>query len=142
MKLLCILLAFSALAWADLSRARAEQNLEKRARLALENADETLKAANQAYDAGDTKQSFALLDEVAVSVDLALTSLKDTHKDPTKRYQPFKKAEVKTRNLLRRLASFSDEASISDRPPIEKVRIGVQKVHDELLQGVMEGWKK
>jgi hypothetical protein len=141
MKLLGMLLLVALAARADLTRAKAEANLEKRSRLALENAEVCIRAAKQAYGAGDTAKTRQLLDEVAESADLALTSLKATGKDPARRPKPFKHAELKTRGLLRNLAAFSDEMAFSDRPAIEKIRQHVQQVHDELLKGVMEGWK-
>jgi hypothetical protein len=67
---------------ADLSRARAERNLERRARLALDNARGQLHAASDAYKSGDWEKTTAALDELRESVDLAYASLKETGKSP------------------------------------------------------------
>lgn len=142
MKLLVAFLTICAVVQAaDLSRAKAEHNLEKRAGMALDNAAEALKAARQSYGSGDMAKARLLLDEVAESVNLAFTSLKDTGKDPTKSPKHFKRAELKTRGLLKRLDAFSDEMDLNDRPAVEKVKGSVQKVHEEVLTGIMEGWK-
>jgi hypothetical protein len=127
---------------ADLAQVRAEPNLEKRSRAAIELADRSLKASRQAYSAGDAQQTAALLDEVGQSVELAETSLKATHKDPIKSPKHFKYAEMKTVELLRKIEAFSQDMSVDDRPMLEKVKEIVQTAHDRLLQGIMMGKKK
>ena len=127
---------------ADLAQVRAEPNLEKRSRAALELADRSLKASRQAYSAGNVPEAAALLDEVAQSVELAEASLKATHKDPIKSPKHFKYAEIKTVELLRKIEAFSQDMSVDDRPMLEKVKETVQEAHDRLLQGIMMGKKK
>ncbi len=127
---------------ADLAQVRAEPNLEKRANAAIENADRSLKASRQAYAAGDLKLTQELLDELEKSVELTETSLKATRKDPIKSPRHFKHAEIKTRDLVRRIEAFSQDMNAADRPMAEKVKEGVQEVHDRLLQGIMMGKKK
>jgi len=136
MLLCCVPLA------ADLAQVRAESNLEKRSRAALDLADHSLKAGREAYSAGDMQQTAAFLDEVGESVDLAEQSLKETHKNPIKSPKHFKYAEIKTVHLLRRIEAFSQDMSVLDRPMLEKVKEKVQEVHDRLLQGIMIGKKK
>src|SRR5437899_3290815 len=114
MLLCCVLLAADVAA--DLAQVRAEPNLEKRSRAALDLAERSLKASRQAYAAGDMAQAAALLDEVEQSVDLAETSLKETHKDPIKSPKHFKYAEIKTVDLLRKLEAYSQDISVDDRP--------------------------
>jgi hypothetical protein len=143
--LVCLFLAFLLLAGgmarADLKRALAEPNLEKRSGLALENAAAALKSARTAYDKGDNDKVAKDVDEVLESVDLASASLTDSGKNP-RRSEWFKKAEISTRDLTRRIESFQDQMSYADRPMLDKVKARVQQVHDQLLLGVMEGRKK
>ncbi len=127
---------------ADLSRARAERNLEKRSKLALDNALAAYQAARAAYDKGENERVSAAAAEIEQSVDLAYTSLKDTGKDPRRSPKWFKRAEIDTRDLLRKLEGFQLEMSFSDRPVLDKVKARVQQVHDDLLLGLMEGKKK
>lgn len=129
-------------AWADLTAARAERNLEKRSRKALENADRAAAAARQAYRNGDLKQSQAALEEVGESVLLAHESLKQTGKDPARSPKHFKHAEIKTRALLRRLDDFRQEMSIEDRDALDRVRAVIDRIHRELLEGILGGRKK
>ena len=127
---------------ADLAKAMSEKNLEKRSKLALENADGALKQARQAYGQGEMKQSEALLAEVRDSVALAMKSLRDTGKNPRKSPKWFKRAEIRTRDLLRKLDAFEQEMSVMDRPMVADAKGAVQKVHEELLLGVMQGKPK
>jgi hypothetical protein len=136
-------IAFSgALVRADLNHARAEPNLEKRARLALENATAMLQAARQAYQKDDTAAVSADAAEMQESVDMAFAALNDTHKDPRKSPKWFKFAEIQTRDLLRKLDTFQQDMSFQDRPLLDKVKEDVQQVHDKLLVGLMEGKPK
>jgi hypothetical protein len=136
-----VLLFAAGLARADLTRVTAEANLEKRSRMALENAEQALNAARQAYDGNDLAKTQGSLEEVVASVNLALESLKQTGKNPTRSPKNFKYAEMKSRVILKKLAAFSDGMSAADREGAEKARESIQKVHDTLLQGIMEGWK-
>jgi hypothetical protein len=127
---------------ADLAQVKAEPNLERRSRAALENADRSLKASRQAYEAGDLKLTKDLLDELDQSVDLAEKSLQDTGKDPIRSPKYFKNAEIKTGYLLRKIEAFSQDMNVADRPMADKVKEDVQEVHDRLLHGIMRGKKK
>ena len=136
MLLFCVPLA------ADMAQVRAEPNLEKRSRAALELADRSLKASRHAYAAGESQHAAELLDEVEQSVELAEASLQDTHKDPIRSPKHFKYAEMKTVDLLRKIEAFSQDMSVDDRPIVEKVKASVQGAHDRLLHSIMMGKKK
>ena len=127
---------------ADLKRAQAEPNLEKRSQLAMDNALAAYQAARTAYDKGDNTQTAASIAEIVESVDLADASLTQTGKDPRKSSKWFKKAEMETRTLVRKLESFQDVMNFEDRPMLDKVKARVQQVHDDLLLGIMEGKHK
>jgi hypothetical protein len=138
----CAAFVFPAALRGDLGKAMAEKNLEKRSKLALENADGVLKLAREAYGQGEMKQAEAMLVEVRDSVALAMKSLQDTGKNPRKSPKWFKRAEIGTRDLLRKLDAFEQEMSVMDRTMIADAKGTVQKVHEELLLGVMEGKPK
>jgi hypothetical protein len=142
MAALAVGLALAGSSKADLSRALKEPNLEKRSQLALENATTAYKAARTAYEKGESEQVAALLGEVQESVELAQTSLTKTGKNPRRSPKWFKRAEIETRELLKRLDAFEHEMGFSDRPILEKVKARVQTIHDELLVGLMEGKRK
>jgi hypothetical protein len=127
---------------ADLKQAKAEPNLEKRSKLALDNAAAAFKEARAAYDAGDLDRTRGLIAETAESVELADTALRQTGKDPRRSPKWFKRAELETRELGRRIDSFQQEMSYTDRALLEKLKAQVQQVHEELLTGLMEGKRK
>jgi hypothetical protein len=127
---------------ADLKAALAEPDLEKRSGLALDNAAEALKAAREAYDNGNNSLFTGLAAELEQSVDLAQTSLQRTGKDPRSHPKWFKKAEISTRDLLRRLEAFQQAMNYADRPQLDALKAHIAKVHDDLLEGLMEGKHK
>lgn len=127
---------------ADVREIESEPNLEKRAEKALANADVSLKTAEDSYlSKGDLKRTSAALDEVADSVQLAYAALTGTRKNPSRSPKHFKRAEIKTRELLRRLEDFRQQMGVDDRGVTEKARAVVQKVHEDLLAGIMGGKK-
>jgi len=141
--------AMVALAWMagaaradDLAKARAEPNLEKRARLALDQSAAALEAARSDYQKGDTDRVAADAAKIVDSVDLAFLSLNQTGKDPRKSSRWFKYAEIQTRGLLRKLDTLERDMNFADRPVLEKAKTEVQRVHDKLLLGLMEGKPK
>ena len=127
---------------ADLKRARAEANLEKRSQLALENAMQAYQGARAAYEKGETAKVTEAVAEIEESVQLAGDSLRETGKDPRRNPKYFKKAEIGTRDLLRKLDNFQQEMDFTERPALDKVKAAVQQVHDDLLLGLMEGKHK
>ena len=137
-----LLLLPAAVLRADLAQVKAEPNLEKRSKLALDHAESTLKAARAAYAAGDSDKTKALISEVRESVELAGNSLNETGKNPRKSPKYFKRAEIETRALLKKIEAFQDEMNVSDRPTLDPLRAKVQQVHDDLLMGIMEGKRK
>ena len=139
---LALTLAGAAAASTELDAVRAEANLEKRSKLALDNAASALRSAREAYQAGDTATVTAKTDEIGESVDLAYNSLTETGKNPRKSPKWFKHAEMETRELTRRLEDFAQQMNYNDRAILDKIRARVEQVHDELLTGLMEGRKK
>ena len=127
---------------ADLKQALAEPNLEKRSKLALENAAAAYKTIRAAYDKGETEQVTAAAKELEESVELADASLKQTGKVPRNSPKYFKAAEIATRDLVRKLESFQQSMSFDDRPLLEQTKKKVQQVHDGLLLALMEGKHK
>jgi hypothetical protein len=121
----------------ELARIQAEPHPDKRAHMALDNADDALKQGRDAYDKGENEAAAARMQEVERSVELAESSLKQTGKNPSRSPKHFKYAELKTRDLLRKLDSFRESMSVADRPVVDRVIGTVQKIHDALLDGIM-----
>jgi hypothetical protein len=139
--ILCFVLVSADLARADLKTALAETNLEKRSDLALANASAALKTARKAYEAGDDAAVTDAVSDIRASVELVAHSLKETAKNPRNHPKYFKRAEIGTRDLLRRMETFQQEMSYADRPTLDALKAYVQQTHDDLLTGLM-GEKK
>ncbi|HEV1285882.1 MAG TPA: hypothetical protein VNU44_11235 [Bryobacteraceae bacterium] len=128
--LLILCLAF------DLAAIKLEPNLERRSELALGNASAAMDAARDA--ASDEAKLKAALTELRESVDLAYQSLVDSGKSARRSPKFFKRAELKTRELMRRLEGLAQAVDADDRVFVESVRDRVSKVHDDLIQDIMQ----
>jgi len=125
----------------DLPAILQEKNLEKRAELALKYSERLLDGIRDMYKSGDWSAVEHSLDQIVKGVALAYSSLQETGKQARRSPKHFKRAEKKTRELSRRLASFSAEVSFMERDPVEKARLRILTIHDELLMQIM-GKKK
>lgn len=132
-----LLVCCSVACAADLTAIKAEPSPEKRSELAVAYASEALAEAKAAWKQGDVTTMQARLDEVRDAVELCLTALHDTGKPPYKLLKWYKNAELKTRELGRKLDGFAQEASLEERPAIQKINERIQTVHEELLLGVL-----
>jgi hypothetical protein len=132
-----VFLAFhDILAFADLTAAKAEPDLNRRSELALVNADEKIDEARQAYQAGNEEAEEAAIQEVTESVSLCYQSLEKARGEPRKS-KYYKRAELKVSALMRRLSGFRDEVSFDFRPNVEAALKRLSDIHDELLSDIM-----
>jgi hypothetical protein len=141
-RLLIAMVLASGLLRADLAQIKAEPNLGKRSALALDHAFDALTLARDAYSKGQNADAEKWIKEIKESVELAETSLHQTGKNPRKSPKWFKRAEGSTRDLLRRLDALQRDMDLTDRPMLDAVKATVQQVHDDLLEGVLEGKQK
>jgi hypothetical protein len=130
--LLILALAF------DLASIKQEPNLEHRSDLAMENAAVAMDAARDASAAADSQKIRKALEEVRDSVDLGYQSLVESGKNARRNPKFFKRAELKSRELLRRLDGLVQAIDSEDRPFAESVRDQVSKIHDDLIQDIMK----
>ena len=129
--------------WAvDLASIQQEPNPERRSQLAMDYAGAALDTARKAYQATDLEKTQTSLTEVGAAVDLAFDSLQQTGKEARRDPKFFKRAELSTRQLLRRIEGLAQSMSFEDRVAAEKVRDRVAAIHDDLLQGIMAKKKK
>jgi hypothetical protein len=120
---------------------RAEPNLEKRSERALRAAEQAMSALSTAYSGGDAEASEASAGRMMRAVELAAASLEASGKNPH-RSKYYKRAEIGTRSLARRLTDFAEAASIDDRPRFLKLRDRVLAIHDKLLNQILLRKKK
>jgi hypothetical protein len=116
----------------------AEQDLQKRSDLALQEADEEISAASKAYSPGGVTKDFerhlAAAGELA---QLSLKSLQDSGKRARKQPKYFKRAELKLRGLVRRLDTLEKDVLVDDRPPVAKAKSLFTEVHEQILLDIM-----
>ncbi|HVO96681.1 MAG TPA: hypothetical protein VMT15_01375 [Bryobacteraceae bacterium] len=129
-----LLILFLAL---DLAAIRQEPNPERRSERATDNAMAAMESAREASTAGNFEKMKMSLNELRESVDLAYESLEGSGKDARKSPKFFKRAELKTRELVRRLEGLAQSVDPDQRVLVESVRDSVSKVHDELIQDIM-----
>jgi hypothetical protein len=121
----------------DLAAIRLEPNLERRSELAMDNAALAMDVARDASTSGDEAKLKAGLEDLRDSVDLAYQALADSGKSPRRNPKFFKRAELKTRELMRRLTGLEQAVGSDDQAFVESVREHVSKVHDDLIQDIM-----
>ncbi len=134
-----MLFAAAGLLRADLDAVKAEKNLYRRARKAIDNANAAFDAARDAYLKGDMETMSAKLQELEDSVRLAYESLQATGRKPRKIARHYKRAEIGARQLIRRLNGLRDTMSYLDRDKIDRVIQNVEELQDKLLDAVMGG---
>ncbi len=120
----------------DLASVKSEPNLEHRSELALDFANQSIDVARDAYSAGDAAKMQTALDEAAGAVDVMYQALSATGKDP-RNNKYFKRAELRTRELIRRLDGLSQSVSVDDRDPVTRLRDHVAEIHDNLLKRIL-----
>jgi hypothetical protein len=125
------------LAAGDLTAARNEKNPEKSYWLALENGSQAIAEARKHLQEMRLEPLTKSLEEAVESVRFANDKLYSTGKSPSKNSKHFKRAELKMRDMVRKLDALVQEAGVDDRPPIEQARKTIQQIHDDLLLDIM-----
>lgn len=131
-----LIIAASATAF-DLNEVKAEPDLEKRAKAALDYANRAITTSREAYTHNEFKKALASLDEVGQAAELCLASLDATGKSARKNPKPFKRAEMQINDLLRRLESLESDFGLDDRPAVSSVTKRLQEIHDALISRIM-----
>jgi hypothetical protein len=133
--LLAALLTLPALA--DLKFVQSEPNLEKRSELALEHANSLVDTARIAYKNGKHADFEAAIKEIVEAVELSSASLTATGKNARRHPKHFKRAELKTRALVRRLDLLETEVGLDDRTPVHDAKIRIGHINDDLVLQIM-----
>jgi hypothetical protein len=134
---LCLIAATPA----TLDQLRAEQNPEHRAKLAVDYAALAERAAEAANEAGDDKKLASELQNVVAAIELARDSFAAAGKTPGRQPGSFKSAELKSHEILIRLADLRHKMDDEQRPLIDAPIAKVQDIHDFWFDGIM-GKKK
>ncbi len=132
-----MLLAFLAAAPPDLDTIRKEPKFEKRADLAIDYGERLAGQLSKMYDTADWNEVRKRLEEIAQAAELSLAALRDSGKNARRSPKHFKRSELKSRAILRRLESFQTQVNFDDRPAVEAVIARVRKVQEALLHEIM-----
>jgi hypothetical protein len=119
---------------------QAEPNLERRSQKALDFAAQSLdKARKLAADGGSMAELEELLQAVTGGVELALNSLRETGKRPSRLSRQYKRCELKSREMIRQLENLALGLGFESRAPAEEARDTMKALHEKFLQAVMTG---
>jgi hypothetical protein len=116
---------------------RKEPAADKRVAAAYVFAGVSVDAARKAHGEADSEGTRKAVEDAAAAVEFALETLEGMGKPPYKNAGNYKKAELRTRELLRRLDTLVKDASVDDREILERAQARVTRVHEKLLEGVM-----
>ncbi len=114
-----------------------DADLEKRYLAAFDAAHKAVDASRKATEAGNPDEAKKLLDTAAQEVEGVVKSLEATGKPPYKNAKHYKKAELRTREILRRIDTLLRDASFEERDSLKSAHDRVTAVHEKLLEGVM-----
>jgi phosphosulfolactate synthase (CoM biosynthesis protein A) len=137
--LLLVLLAAAFAMAADLKEIQNEPNLERRAKLALDHAEESFTRAKADYAAGKRDSAGDALRDMQAAVEMARDALNATGKNARRHTGPFKSAETVTRDLLRKLDGLYNSMDYDDRKQFEAPKAKVQEIHDQWLEEIISG---
>lgn len=121
----------------DLASIRGNPMPESRYWAALEFAAARIDAARRQYQEGRIEEMQKSLGELQEAVQICDDTLRGTGRNPSKSPKHFKRAELKEREILRRLRTLEDEVGVEERSIVTKVRTKVSELHDELLYDIM-----
>ena len=120
----------------DLGAIKSDPNPEHRSELALDYANAALGSARTAYEDGDVAKMQESLDSAGEAVALVLESLDSSGKNP-RNNKFYKRAELRLRDMTRRLEGLRERVGFEDRAAVEKLHEQVTDVHDKLLKSIM-----
>ncbi len=112
-------------------------DLEKRYMQSLDAANQAINASRVASSEGKAEEAQKSLNEAALAVESVLASLEAMGKPPYKNARNYKRAELRTREILRRIDTLLRDAGFEEREALKSAQERVGAVHEKLLQGVM-----
>jgi len=127
---------------ADIQTAKDEPNLEKRSDRALDNMRQALEAAREAAKNNDEQTLKTAMQEVVDSAELSYQSLEESGKAARANPKHFKRAELATSEILRRMDGLENQISFELRSMVESARKRITEINDKLVFEIMTKSKK
>lgn len=137
MRVAALLFLISIPAWADLTEIKAEPSADKRAMKALDYAGKSLGSIREHLQGSSIDELRKGLAEFQDAMDLTMESLGATGKNPAKNPNQFKKVELRIREYMRKLKTLEHDLNFDERALVKPVIEHVEKIQDELVQGIM-----
>lgn len=122
---------------ASLDQLRADTNLERRAKSAVEFAAVAERNAEAAYSKGDMAGVAAELKTMETAVEIARDAFLQTGKTPQRHAGPYKSAELRTQEVLMRLNDLEKRMDADERHVVDGPKTKVQEIHDAWFEGIM-----
>ena len=132
-----MLIVLSIPVWANLKEIKAEPSADKRAIKALDYAGKSLSSVREHLQASSIDELKKGLAEFQDAMDLTMESLEATGKNPAKSPNQFKKVELRVREYMRKLKTLEHDLGFEERSLVRPVIEHVEKIQDELVQGIM-----
>lgn len=136
-KVILIAALSGASLFAQLDAVHSEPNLEKRSELALLHANAAIDRARTLYKEGKQAQFEAAVQEIVDAVELSRTSLQQTGKKARRHPKHFKRAELKTRELVKRLDTLETDVGLEQRPVVTAAKKHVSAINDDFVVQIM-----
>ncbi len=134
---LAAVILFRGTAGADLQSVKDEPNLEKRSDRALENMRQALESARDAAKRNDEKTLKSAVQEVVDSAELSYQSLEESGKAARANPKHFKRAELATSDILRRMEGLENQINFDLRSMIESAKKRISEINDKLVFEIM-----
>lgn len=115
----------------------AEDDLEKRSKLALQYARGAVSRVESAYKDADPETARSILASILEAVELSQESLDETGKIARKKPKHFKRAEIAVRKLLFDLQSLERALTFEERKDLEPILTRLDEINTQLLQRIM-----
>ena len=136
-----VLLLFAATGVLTLDQVRADPSPGHRANAAIDYAVMAERAAEFAGGRGDYIQFAVEIKNLVEAMELARDSFTAAGKTPLRQPASFKGAEMRSHEILHRLADLRQKMDDDDRPLIDGPIMKIEEIHDAWFDGIM-GRKK
>jgi hypothetical protein len=113
------------------------QDPERQYMLAFDNANKAIDSSRTSSSEGKAEEAKKSLENAAKEVETALATLEGMDKPAYKNGKHYKRAELRTREILRRIDTLLRDAGFEERDSLKSAHERVAAVHEKLLVGVM-----
>lgn len=118
-------------------QVKSEPNPEKRARLAVDFAVLAERNAETAYSAADLDAVNGHVKAATEAMELAASSFEASHKTPGRSPGPYKYAEQRSREILKRMNDLQRTMDADERGMVDPAIARIQAIHDAWFEGLM-----